>query len=305
MKGCKETFVAKVLDKFPERKFLYDYSLVEYVNSKKKVKIICKDCGVFEQTPSKHLYGNGCPNCRRVKQEDIIECAKSLGFMDVDLTEYKNVRSYVDVSCKCGFTYKKQVRKLLEGIGCPKCSSLKTQDTFIKQVYQVRPEYDYSEAVYKGAHTHVKVICKKHGAFTIAPTHLLSGKGCRDCALSRATYYNTTIAERRRATWQSIPCCLYLLEYGGFYKLGVSTNITSRLDSLRRSYKGSVKLLNSWQVSKYDCVILESHLLDLLTPFIANHSDKFQGYTETFFMEEDEVSNLTSYIDSKVRTLNG
>ncbi len=41
----------------------YDYSLVEYVNSKTKVKIICPNHGVFEQFPTGHLQGNGCFHC--------------------------------------------------------------------------------------------------------------------------------------------------------------------------------------------------------------------------------------------------
>lgn len=42
---------------------LYDYSLVDYINKSKKVKIICKNHGVFEKTPNKHLSGQGCPSC--------------------------------------------------------------------------------------------------------------------------------------------------------------------------------------------------------------------------------------------------
>jgi len=41
----------------------YDYSLVEYINSKSKIKIICPIHGVFEQTPAKHLMGRGCQKC--------------------------------------------------------------------------------------------------------------------------------------------------------------------------------------------------------------------------------------------------
>ncbi len=44
----------------------YDYSLVNYVNSKSKVRIICPEHGVFEQTPSKHLSGRGVSNLRWV-----------------------------------------------------------------------------------------------------------------------------------------------------------------------------------------------------------------------------------------------
>ena len=37
----------------------YDYSLVDYKSSKDKIKIICKEHGIFEQYPAKHLIGRG------------------------------------------------------------------------------------------------------------------------------------------------------------------------------------------------------------------------------------------------------
>jgi hypothetical protein len=52
---------------------LYDYSLVEYVHSKQKVKIICKKHGMFEQTPHKHTLGDGCPKCKSSRGEIKIE----------------------------------------------------------------------------------------------------------------------------------------------------------------------------------------------------------------------------------------
>lgn len=41
----------------------YDYSKVEYVDCKTKIKIICPTHGEFRQYPSYHLNGNGCPFC--------------------------------------------------------------------------------------------------------------------------------------------------------------------------------------------------------------------------------------------------
>ena len=41
----------------------YDYSKVEYVDSKIKVCIICSEHGEFWQVPSMHLRGHGCPKC--------------------------------------------------------------------------------------------------------------------------------------------------------------------------------------------------------------------------------------------------
>jgi hypothetical protein len=52
---------------------LYDYSLVRYVNARTKVKIICKQHGVFEQIPYAHVgQGTGCPNCKISHWEDEI-----------------------------------------------------------------------------------------------------------------------------------------------------------------------------------------------------------------------------------------
>jgi hypothetical protein len=41
----------------------YDYSLVTYVDSKTKIKIICPKHGVFTQVPNGHLNGAGCSLC--------------------------------------------------------------------------------------------------------------------------------------------------------------------------------------------------------------------------------------------------
>lgn len=41
----------------------YDYSLVDYINSNNKIKIICKKHGEFLQNPLKHKRGSGCPQC--------------------------------------------------------------------------------------------------------------------------------------------------------------------------------------------------------------------------------------------------
>jgi hypothetical protein len=52
----------------------YNYSLVEYVNSYTKIKIICPKHGKFEQTPTHHMRGSGCPRCSKKisKGEQII-----------------------------------------------------------------------------------------------------------------------------------------------------------------------------------------------------------------------------------------
>ena len=41
----------------------YNYSKVEYLNSRAKIIITCPVHGDFEQRASTHLHGSGCPNC--------------------------------------------------------------------------------------------------------------------------------------------------------------------------------------------------------------------------------------------------
>ena len=78
---------------------LYDYSKSVYVNSKTPVTIICSKHGEFQQSPNKHLQGQGCPrcakNCRDTK-ESFIEKARDV---HGELYDYSKV-SYVDTYVK-------------------------------------------------------------------------------------------------------------------------------------------------------------------------------------------------------------
>lgn len=65
----------------------YDYSLVEYIHSKKKVKIICKKHGIFEQMPNSHLDGRGCIVC---KYEDSKGAYTNRGLLEKYKEEFKN-----------------------------------------------------------------------------------------------------------------------------------------------------------------------------------------------------------------------
>jgi len=50
----------------------YDYSKVDYKKSSKKVIIVCKEHGEFEQTPNIHLDNHGCPACSKLKKRNDI-----------------------------------------------------------------------------------------------------------------------------------------------------------------------------------------------------------------------------------------
>lgn len=61
--------------------FKYDYSKINYINSKLKVKIICPIHGEFEQIARNHLQGAGCPSCYKEKsnvEKELYEFIKEL-----------------------------------------------------------------------------------------------------------------------------------------------------------------------------------------------------------------------------------
>ena len=67
-KSTTEEFIKKAIKIYNNK---YDYSLVRYKTSKSKIEIICKKHGIFEQTPQKHLFNQGCPICNNKGESKI------------------------------------------------------------------------------------------------------------------------------------------------------------------------------------------------------------------------------------------
>jgi very-short-patch-repair endonuclease len=78
--GCKECMKEKFrlnINDFIEMANIvhdnkYDYSLVDYINNRIKVIIICDKHGEFNPTAGNHLRGSGCPKCNSSKGEILI-----------------------------------------------------------------------------------------------------------------------------------------------------------------------------------------------------------------------------------------
>ncbi len=69
----------------------YDYSLVnEYKNSNTKVDIICKRHGIFKISPHKHLYGQGCAECKKLGIDGFLE--RLIEYIVIDMiTHWLNI----------------------------------------------------------------------------------------------------------------------------------------------------------------------------------------------------------------------
>ena len=176
----------------------YDYSLVDYINVKTKIKIICKIHGVFEQSPNGHLCGRGCNECGMLNKfyntEEFIE--KSIKIhenrYDYTLVEYINYDTKVKIICKEHGIFKQKPKGHLNGQGCTECaknSKFSNTVDFIKQsIEKYGEKYDYSLIEYVNNITDVKIKCPIHGLFKQKPTiHLrCNGCGCPKCSREKS-----------------------------------------------------------------------------------------------------------------------
>ena len=177
----------------------YNYSKVEYVNSKTKVCIICPEHGEFWQRPSHHLDGHGCTICAikktvlrcRSNTKDFIEKATKIHINKYDYSkvEYVNNHTKVCIICPEHGEFWQLPSNHLRGEGCIKCRTDKvvqkrrlTTDSFIKKANFIHKyKYDYSKVNYVNSDTMVCIICPEHGEFWQKPHNHLFGNGCIKC----------------------------------------------------------------------------------------------------------------------------
>lgn len=120
----------------------HDYSQVEYINTDTKVTIVCKEHGAFQQTPYKHLKGQGCPICG-VKKRAAGRVGKSI-----------NTAKPVQIRAS----------------------------NFVRNALLVHgKKYDYSQVKYINYQMPVRIVCPKHGVFEQSPSNHVAGKGCIKC----------------------------------------------------------------------------------------------------------------------------
>lgn len=195
-----EEFVKKAKKVKEHKQSNYDYSKVEYINSRLPIIITCPKHGDFMQMPYKHLRGCGCPCCaiekRRKGSDNFIKEAKKIhgnDKYDYSNVEYVNNHTPVIITCLNHGDFHQTPSHHLRGQGCPQCAKEKIKeklssctDNFIEKAKNIsihkNKHYIYSETVYIDNKTPVCIICPKHGRFWQKPNNHLSGCGCPKCA---------------------------------------------------------------------------------------------------------------------------
>jgi len=181
----------KIIEFFKEKHGdKYDYSLVEYTGVQNNVKIKCKIHGIFEQTPSTHKRGGGCPKCGGTYQpstDEIIVQFKTIhgDKYDYSLVDYITGLDKVKIICKIHGEFEQSPIKHKDGNGCPKCIGRhKSNNDIIEEFKKLYGDkYNYDEVEYTGANNKIKIICHKHGPFYPTVSNFRKGsRGCPKCS---------------------------------------------------------------------------------------------------------------------------
>ena len=170
----------------------YDYSLVNYINIKTKIKIICSKHGEFEMTPFSHLNKNKCHKCHL---ENIT--TTFLEFEGKARLRHNNYYTYyeesfsgsskkVKINCPKHGDFEQYAKDHAKGSKCYKCSNSNI-DNILIELNNLKTKYDYSlvKEDFKTLKTKVRIICPEHGEFLQNIYNHKNGTGCPVCKESK------------------------------------------------------------------------------------------------------------------------
>lgn len=179
----------------------YNYSKVDYKNSKTKVIIICRIHGEFLQIPNSHLMGCNCPSCaiddKKLKVDVIKESQefridaniKHQNKYTYEKVNYVNKNTDVTITCPTHGDFLQKPVVHLKGISCNRCTRIKNgsiskktrKEVFLNIQKNHGDTYTYPPFDFKNTSQKIEIICKKHGIFTQNLGRHMYGAGCKKC----------------------------------------------------------------------------------------------------------------------------
>lgn len=181
----------------------YDYSLVNYINSKTKIKIICSVHGEFEQRIDIHLAGHGCRKCydeskMNKKYLDIVNKLYNNFYIYPD--GYTDTKNKIRIICPIHGEFFKFPHHHKNGDGCNKCKidlkNKKKLDEFIEKSKIIHNnKFDYSKSIYTGYKKDITITCPIHGDFVTKPILHLNGHDCKKCSIDKTKKEHTLFIE--------------------------------------------------------------------------------------------------------------
>ena len=187
----------------------YDYSMMEYVSSSVKIKVLCIQHGMFEVTPRHHKKGVGCRQCyfdsQKTSKEEFLRRSKECFGELYDYSYFSEIPSHrqkVKILC---VEHKKMFfqdpRSHMRGhTGCSICQSVKLSGPtesrglirsekertleVVKKFKSVHGDtYNYQKFLYINLSTKGEIICEMHGSFFQTTHNHLKGHNCPRCSV--------------------------------------------------------------------------------------------------------------------------
>lgn len=306
----KDDFIKKAKEKHGDK---YDYTEVEYTTASAKVKIRCKDHGVFLQSPNSHLSGAGCPKCgiltnkeriTKTTQEFITQAHEIHGNKyNYSFVNYKTCKDKVEIVCNsCGNHFLQAPSDHLSGKGCRECGKLKCVRSRSKSheewVETLRKKNPHVEVLEKITNSRGKVLCRCRDcnySWKVRPNTLQQGNGCPRCAK-----YGFLSHNRGK---------LYImvddLKVPTLMKVGVSVRVEKRKDKILRASKKTgfgiqdLHVVKTWSGSTQNMADLEKSVHKAFSKYKINFPVKFDGSTE-FFYYRSEVFDMVEEVYKKI-----
>ena len=206
----KEDFIKQAKEVHPDKN--YGYGKVDYRGDREKVIIVCHVHGDFNQIPSSHLVGRGCPDCgliqrkekRKLGNDEFIERSnvKHNNLYGYEKVEYVNTNTHVIIICPLHGEFHKTPGKHLQGQGCPKCAVKNRKKPLYRKSNYSHNKISFEEFVRKSNLKYENkfsyslkseefnlsdedcliVICEQHGEIQTTPrNHLYNNFVCEKC----------------------------------------------------------------------------------------------------------------------------
>ena len=286
-KITNEEFLIRVRVIHPEH---YNFDQVEYVNAKTKVKVLCKNHGVFYMTPDNLSQGKGCKLCgyentirlQTRSFEDFEVSAKEL-YGDkyrYEKESYSRSQSKMTAFCTVhNSNFSVTPSAHLRDRECSKCGTIKStsskmisqQNSIIERYKAVHGnKYNYTHSKYKTMRSKTDIECYVHGLFRTTPHNHLNGQGCPKCS---------TFGYNRGKEGS-----LYVLTCDNIAKVGITNrNVSKRVTEINRSFGRTFKELFSVKGCGEKIAELEKTVLKFLVAKYKQPLEVFQGSTECFY----------------------
>ena len=163
-----------------------DLPIEKYINTRTKIKHMCKKGHIYSQRPADHLKGDGCRICsgnKKKNPEEYLKECKEKG-LDLPVEDYVNATTKINHICSKGHIYPQTPNSHLYGQGCPKCSGnmRKSHEDYYNECKESKLDLPIERYVNIG--TKIKHKCKYNHIYSQRPADHLRSIGCPLCSES-------------------------------------------------------------------------------------------------------------------------